>query len=141
MRLVGNMGGERTFEILKRFKGEKLNVLTDQISIFGAQFALEGGPQALGRVLLGATTDTPLSGDDGDRVRRNRLQSRALSAALARALAAAEVRQTRLPPAQAVLLTQRGAIIGNCSLTTGGLGLSPQSRPCVRAGSSAPCLR
>ncbi|WP_170828626.1 SNF2-related protein [Sphingobium yanoikuyae] len=122
------MGGERTFEILKRFKGEKLNVLTDQISIFGAQFALEGGPQALGRVLLGATTDTPLSGDDGDRVRRNRLQSRALSAALARALAVAEVRQTRLPPAQAVLLTQRGAIIGNCSLTTGGLGLSPQSR-------------
>lgn len=128
MRLVGNMGGERTFEILKRFKGEKLNVLTDQISIFGAQSALEGGPQALGRVLLGATTDTLLSGDDGDRVRRNRLQSRALSAALARALAAAEVRQTRLPPAQAVLLTQRGAIIGNCSLTTAGLGLSPQSR-------------
>ena len=128
MRLVGNMSGERTFEILKRFKGEKLNVLTDQISIFGAQSALEGGPQALGRVLLGATTDTLLSGDDGDRVRRNRLQSRALSAALARALAAAEVRQTRLPPAQAVLLTQRGAIIGNCSLTTAGLGLSPQSR-------------
>jgi len=128
VRLVGNTGSERAFEILKKFKGEMLNVLTDQISIFGAQSALEGGPQALGRVLLGATTDTLLSGDDGDRVRRNRLQSRAMSTALARALAAAEIRQTRLPPAQAVLLTRRGAIIGNCSLTTGGLGLSPQSR-------------
>jgi hypothetical protein len=128
VRLVGNTGSERTFEILKKFKGETLNVLTDQISIFGAQAALEGGPQALGRVLLGATTDTLLSGDDGDRIRRNRLQSRAMSTALARALSAAEIRQTRLPPAQAVLLTRRGAIIGNCSLTTGGLSLSPQSR-------------
>ena len=100
MRLVGNTGSERAFEILKKFKGETLNVLTDQISIFGAQSALEGGPQALGRVLLGATTDTLLSGDDGDRVRRNRLQSRAMSTALARALAAAEIRQTRLAPAQ-----------------------------------------
>lgn len=128
MRLVGYTGSERTFEILKKFKGEKLNVLTDQISIFGAQSVLAGGSQAFERLLLGPTTDTLLSGDDGDRVRRNRLQSRAMSSALARALAAAEIRQTRLPPAQAVLLTKRGAIIGNCSLTTGGLGLSPQSR-------------
>lgn len=128
MRLVGNTGGERKFDILKTFKGQTLSILTDQVSLFGAQSALKVGPQALGRVLLGAAADASLGGDDNDRVRRNRVQIRAISTALGRALAAADIRQTRLPPSQAVLLTQQAAIIGNCNLTTGGLGIAPHSR-------------
>jgi hypothetical protein len=105
-----------------------LDVLSDQVSIFGARSALEAGPFDLKRVLLGSAADALLAGGDADRHRRNRLQTRAASIALTRALANTEIRQTRLPPSQSVLLTQCGAIIGNCSLTTGGLGTAPQSQ-------------
>ena len=128
MRLVTNSGGERSVDILKGFKNTALDVLTDQVSIFGARSALEAGSHVLRRLLLGAATDALLAGDDADRIRRNRLQNRAVAIALAQALANADVRQTRLPPSQSVLLTQRGAVLGNCSLTTGGLGIAPQSR-------------
>ncbi len=128
MQLVSNSGGERVLDILKMFKNNILDVLTDQLSIFGTQSALKAGPHILKRVLLGAAADTLLAGDEADRVRRNRLQNRAVSIVLAQALANADIRQTRLPPSQSVLLTQRGAVLGNCSLTTGGLGIAPQSR-------------
>lgn len=128
MRLVTNSGGERVVDILKGFRNKALDVLTDQVSIFGAQFALDAGSHALRRLLLGTATDAKLAGDDADRIRRNRLQNRAVAIALAQALAKADIRQTRLPPSQSVLLTQRGAVLGNCSLTTGGLGIAPQSR-------------
>lgn len=128
MRLVPNSGGERAFDILKGFKGEALDVLTDQVSLFGSHSVLEAGVKGLGRVLLGATAEELFSGDDADRFRRNRLRGRALSTALAQAIAAADIRQTRLPPSQSVLLSPRGAVIGNCGLTTGGLGIAPQSR-------------
>lgn len=128
MRLVANSGGERALDILKDFKGETLDILTDQLSIFGANAALDSAPRGLGRLLLGAATDALLAGDEADRIRRNRLQNRAIVSALGKALAAADIRQTRLPPAQSVLLSQRGAVIGNCSLTTAGLGIAPQAR-------------
>jgi hypothetical protein len=128
VQLVSNSGGERVLDILKMFKNNILDVLTDQLSIFGTQSALKAGPHILKRVLLGAAADTLLAGDEADRVRRNRLQNRAVSIVLAQALANADIRQTRLPPSQSVLLTQRGAVLGNCSLTTGGLGIAPQSR-------------
>lgn len=128
MRLVSNSGGERAFDILQGLKGETLDILTDQISIFGAHAVLQAGPSGLGRVLLAAATDTYLAGNDADRVRRNRLQNRSIASALARALLAADVRQTRLMPSQSVILTRRAAIVGNCNLTTGGLGIAPQSR-------------
>lgn len=128
MRLVANRGGERTLDILKDFQGETLDILTDEMSIFGARSALDAGPRRLGRVLLGAATDALLAGDEADRIRRNRLQNRAIVNSLGRAFAEADIRQTRLPPAQSVLLSQRGAVVGNCSLTTAGLGIAPQSR-------------
>lgn len=128
MRLVANTGGERAVDILKGFKNKALDVLTDQVSIFGARPALDAGPHVLRRLLLGTATDAMLAGDDADRIRRNRLQNRAVAIALAQALANADIRQTRLPPSQSVLLTQRGAVLGNCSLTSGGLGIAPQSR-------------
>lgn len=128
MRLVPNSGGERAFDILKNFKAEPLDVLTDQMSMFGGGAALDAGIKGLKRILLGAAAENCFSGDDADRVRRNRLRNRAVSNTLARALAAADIRQTRLPPSQSVLLSPRGAVIGNCSLTTGGLGIAPQSR-------------
>jgi hypothetical protein len=128
VRLVANIGGGRAFDILKGFKSKALDVLSDQVSVFGARSALEAGPYTLKRLLLGSVTDALLAGSDADRHRRNRLQTRAVSIALARAIANAEIRQTRLPPSQSVLLTQCGAIIGNCSLTTGGLGTAPQSQ-------------
>lgn len=128
MRLIANTGRDRTFDILNGLKRQTLDVLTDEVSIFGAHAALEAGPCTLARVLLGSATDTLLAGETADRVRRNRLQNRAISTALARALATADIRQTRLPPSQSVILTQRGAVLGNCSLTTGGLGIAPQSR-------------
>lgn len=128
MWLVANIGGGRAFDILKGFKSKALDVLSDQVSIFGARSALEAGPFNLKRVLLGSAANALLAGGDADRHRRNRLQTRAASIALTRALANTEIRQTRLPPSQSVLLTQCGAIIGNCSLTTGGLGTAPQSQ-------------
>ena len=38
------------------------------------------------------------------------------------------MRETRLPPAQSVLLGKLKALVGNCGLTTSGLGLAPQSQ-------------
>lgn len=128
MRLVANIGSERVVDIVGSFRGQALDILTDQLSIFGAHSALKADAAAFKRVLVGAGTDASLAGDDADRVHRNRLQVRAVSNSLAHALAAADIRQTRLPPSQSVLLTSRGAVIGNCSLTTGGLGIAPQSR-------------
>ena len=83
MRLVTNSGGERSVDILKGFKNTALDVLTDQVSIFGARSALEAGSHVLRRLLLGAATDALLAGDDADRIRRNRLQNRAVAIALA----------------------------------------------------------
>jgi hypothetical protein len=128
LRLVANTGDERTSDILKSFKGGSLDVLTAQLSFFGAKEALDVGPRSLGRVLVGPDPDVGLAGSDADRSRRNRLQGRAIASTIARALAAAQLRQTRLPPSQSVLLTAKGAVVGNCSLTTGGLGLAPQSQ-------------
>ena len=98
MRLVANIGEGRAFDILKGFKSKALDVLSDQVSIFGARSALEAGPFDLKRVLLGSAADALLAGGDANRHRRNRLQTRAASIALTRALANTEVRQTRLPP-------------------------------------------
>ena len=128
MRLVANTGGERAVDILLGYRGDKLDVLTEKISLFGGQLALAAGNRGFGRVLLGIAGDADLAGDGGDRARRNRLQNRALSNALVHVLAEADIRQTRLPPSQSVLLTSRGAVVGNCSLTTSGLGIAPQSR-------------
>jgi hypothetical protein len=128
VRLVANTGGERVVDILLGYRGGKLDVLSEQISLFGGQVALAAGNRGFGRVLLGIAGDADLAGDSGDRARRNRLQNRALSTALVHVLAAADIRQTRLPPSQSVLLTSRVAVVGNCSLTTGGLGIAPQSR-------------
>lgn len=128
MRLVTNTGVERAIDILKGFRGEALDVLTDQLSMFGVQAALNVGVPGFGRVLLGPAAEGTLAGDAVDRIRRNRLQARSLSTVLAQALDAAQVRETRLPPSQSVLLTSRGAILGNCSLTTGGLGIAPLAR-------------
>ena len=55
MRLVMSIGGGRAFDILKGFKSKALDVLSDQVSIFGAHSALEAGPFNLKRVLLGWT--------------------------------------------------------------------------------------
>lgn len=122
VRLVTNSGGERAVDILKGFKNTALDVLTDQVSIFGVRSALEAGPHVLRRLLLGAATDALLAGGDAERIRRNRLQNRAVAIALAQALANADIRQTRLPPSQSVLLTPSSAAPGNSSLTTEGFG-------------------
>ena len=67
MRLVANIGGGRAFDILKGFKSKALDVLSDQVSIFGARSALEAGPHTLKRLLLGSVTDALLAGSDADR--------------------------------------------------------------------------
>ncbi len=128
MKLVANTGAERAVEILKRFRGEALNVLTDQVSLFGMEAILRAGVPGLGRVLIGPATDSALGGENSDRVRRNRLQNRSLTTELAQALQSAAIRETRLPPSQSLLLSSRGALLGNCSLTTGGLGVAPLAR-------------
>jgi hypothetical protein len=128
MRLVSNTGEERALDILRRLRGGSLDVVAEQISIFGAREALGAGGHKLGRVLLGSDDDGSLVGGVSDRVRRNQLQVRATSSMLAEALAAASIRQTRLPPSQSVLLARKGGLLGNCSLTTGGLGVAPPSR-------------
>ncbi len=105
-----------------------LDAMTSDLSIFGsaAVFDLKGQRQ-LDRLLIGAThAVTNLVGTTNDRGRRNRLEARALCNSLARVIAQAQVRQTRLPLTQSLLIGGDVALLGNCPLTTGGLGIAPQ---------------
>lgn len=81
----------------------------------------------MARLLIGpANMTSGLAGSPNDRLRRSRLRLRAQCISLANILADAEIRQSSLPLAQSLLIGPTEALLGNCALTTAGIGLAPQ---------------
>ncbi|MBY6014704.1 helicase [Qipengyuania gaetbuli] len=128
MRILSNTGDERIIDHLHKTQGE-IDILTGGFSVFGASaaFARNTGNR-LHRLLLGAgASHKELSGAPNDRQRRNALEMRSLCSKLSLLLEGAQMRQAALPPAQSVILGPAVALLGNCELTTAGLGIAPQS--------------
>lgn len=77
----------------------------------------------------GFDCDAALPGSAFDRARRNRLGQRAEALRTVELLTTAEVRGARLPLGQSMLLVEgaRG-FVGNCAVTSDGLGLAPPQR-------------
>ncbi|MGQ3179922.1 MAG: hypothetical protein ACT6SC_20215, partial [Blastomonas fulva] len=123
MRLLSNVGTERVVDHLR--PGTRLSVATGSASIFG--LAQLQSPYTLERILLSPETD--LQTDVGDRHRRNALTLRGEGNSLLQAISGAETRVTELPLRQSLLLcgapTAIAAIVGDCDLTTAGLGVAP----------------
>ncbi len=127
MQVIDTTGRNRPIDWLVGGAGP-LDAITSDLSIFGAAAVFDlKGQRKLGRLLIGATHPVAnLVGTANDRGRRNRLEARALCNNLARIIAEAQVRQTRLPLTQSLVIGGDVALLGNCPLTTGGLGIAPQ---------------
>lgn len=127
MKIIDTLGRHRPIEWLSESAGP-MDVMTGDLSVFGAAAVFEPeGPRKLGRLLIGAGHGGEnLVGTSNDRKRRNRLEAKALCNNLAAVMGLAEVRQTHLPLTQSLLLSSDVALLGNCPLTTGGLGIAPQ---------------
>lgn len=73
--------------------------------------------------------DAALPGSAQDRVRRNRLGQRADAIKTAKLLETAEVRGAKLPLGQSMLLVEDTVgFVGNCAVTSDGLGMAPAQR-------------
>lgn len=123
MRLLSNVGTERVVDHLQPH--DKLAIATDAASITGIARLL---PRfALGRLLL--SPGLALSTDASDRRRRNALTIRGEGLNCLDWVNGAETRITNLPLRQSLLLcgsaAATSAIVGDCDLTTSGLGLAP----------------
>jgi hypothetical protein len=127
LQVIDTTGRHRAIDWITGTDGELDGMVTD-ISVFGAAevFGKRAGGK-LGHLLLGAGHDgLGLFGTGNDRNRRNRLEARALCRSLADIIAQAQVRQTKLPLAQSLVAGTEFALVGNCSMTTSGLGIAPQ---------------
>ena len=127
MQVIDTLGRHRPIDWLANSEGS-LDVMASDLSIFGAAAVLDlKSPRKLNRLLIGAGhSGENLAGTRNDRGRRNRLETRALCSSLASVIAQAQVRQTRLPLTQSLVIGGDVALLGNCPLTTGGLGIAPQ---------------
>lgn len=127
MEVIGSTGRPRAIDWLIAADGE-LDAMTSEFSVFGAaEIFGKRSSRTLARVLLGAGHhDFGLFGTGNDRSRRNRLETRGLCRSFADVIAQAQVRQTKLPLAQSLIAGTEFALLGNCPLTTGGLGIAPQ---------------
>ena len=137
MKLIANSGSDRVVDELRdALPGAGcLDVASPEFSLFAfgeVRDLLEQVDKC--RVVLPklAEGDIGLLGGEGDRPFRNRLQSRALARACAAWVESkAEVRSAPGPLPQAALIASDGAskdcraITGNCTFSTGGLGLTP----------------
>ncbi len=123
MRLLSNVGTDRVVDNLPN--KAVLDGATKVVSIEG--LATLRRTVSLGRLLL--SSDAILQEDAADRRRRNGLMARGEGLKSLEWIEAAEVKVTALPLRQAVLLwsntTGGQAIIGDCDMTTAGLGLAP----------------
>lgn len=129
MRLIANSGRERVIDRLGDEPGGPLDALSSSLSVFAADTVFGGLRRRPQRLLIGHKQEQDaLGGADADRLLRNRLRLRAQCDALGQALENCEIRQAGLPPSQAVLLGARNALIGNCELTTSGLGMAPEAQ-------------
>jgi len=127
LQVIDTTGRHRPIDWITR-DASQMDVMASDLSIFGAAAVFDlKGQKKLDRLLIGATHPVAnLVGTANDRGRRNRLEARALCNNLARTIAEAQVRQTRLPLTQSLVIGGDVALLGNCPLTTGGLGIAPQ---------------
>lgn len=107
-------------------------IASTDLSLMGTSAMLAAGALASGvRLMLDPAfdPDTALPGSAQDRPWRNRLSQRADAAKLAKLLASAEVRGAKLPLGQSMLLVgDVFGVVGNCAITSDGLGLAPAQR-------------
>jgi hypothetical protein len=135
LRIISNSGNARVVDVVgEATAGVDLDIVTDQVSLFGAAALFDRLSRArkLRLLLDGADPSlAALAGSASDRRLRNELKLRALARGFHSQLANAELRDSRLPLGQSVILAKANghgtlATVGNCPLTTSGLGLSPQ---------------
>jgi hypothetical protein len=123
MRLISNIGMDRVVDNLPN--GAALDSATSAASIEG--LATMRRANGLGRLLL--SSDAILREDADDRRRRNSLTTRGEGLGSLAWIKAAEVKVNALPLRQSLLLwgdtTASKAIIGDCDMTTAGLGQAP----------------
>lgn len=123
MRLLPNVGTERVVDLLP--SGQSLSVSTGATSVFGLSQLLHG--REMQRLLL--SPDATLQTDEADRRRRNGLTMRGEGLDGVQRLTRVETRVSDLPLRQSLLLcagTSRAlAFVGDCDLTTAGLGIAP----------------
>lgn len=107
-------------------------IASTDLSLSGASAMLGAGALASGVKLMldpAFDPDTALPGSAQDRLWRNRLCQRADATKLAKLLATAEVRGAKLPLGQSMLLVEDVfGFVGNCAITSDGLGLAPAQR-------------
>jgi superfamily II DNA or RNA helicase len=135
LRIISNSGNSRVVDLFEGLPtGANLEIATDRVSLFGAASFFDRLPKASDvRVLLDGGRDgtEALIGSEADRRLRNELRSRALARKIHGRLADGQVRNSRLPLGQSLILAKNCeepvlATAGNCPLTTSGLGLAPQ---------------
>lgn len=123
MRLLSNVGTERVVDHL--ISGTGLSAATSGASVFG--LARLQSDAILERLLL--SPEATLQTDTGDRHRRNALTLRGEGIRCLQGVANVETRVTDLPLRQSLLLCGTSevvrAVVGDCDLTTAGLGVAP----------------
>lgn len=123
MRLLSNVGTDRVVDHLPA--ETQLSIATVGTSIPG--MARLQSAHRLERLLL--SPEAHLQSDPADRHRRNRLTLRGEGVDCLHWLAGAEARVTDLPLRQSLLLcgapSANRAVVGDCDLTTAGLGVAP----------------
>lgn len=135
MRIVSNSGSSRVVDLLTaKSRSTGLDIAAGDLSFFGAAALVELGPRhSRLRLLLSAarTYAELLPGSSFDRRRRNELRLRSIAAAVGDRFREAELREAHLPVGQSLILAgwpadDAVAVIGNCAMTSSGLGLAPQ---------------
>ena len=139
MRLLRNSGTDRAIDTLREWvtPGSKVDLVSPSFSLFAFTELRDVLHQIEHcRLLLGEPDSIApaLSGGDADIVFRGKLQGRWLARAAADWLGKrAEVRHARKTPPQSLILVEgktppSRAMLGTCSFTTEGLGITPAAR-------------
>jgi hypothetical protein len=137
MKLIPNSGNDRVIDTLRKVtpNAAQLDVATPEFSLFAfseMRDLIDGLEKC--RIVLPAfeNSDIRILGGDADRVFRNQLQTRFVARTCAEWIKAkAEIRGAPAALPQAALIINDGksgescAITGNCSFSTGGLGVTP----------------
>ena len=135
MKIISNRGKDRAIAQIESVAGPvDASAISSSVSIFGLSALQDVLPRDLPLRLL-LSTDTVISenllGGGSDRFLRNNLTTRQLAREAARWISSAQVRiaQTRVPQSAFMLRNSDGApslaMVGACSLTTSGLGVTP----------------
>ncbi len=136
MELLGNDAHRGLIpELAKTDSISALSLAAADLSLFGIDALREGAalPPHI-RLLLdaGFVPSTALSGSRHDRPLRNSLRTRARALRLQLKLSTSTVRGARLPLGQSLIVatssSQETGFVGNCAVTTDGLGLAPLER-------------